>query len=441
MGRFGGLAVAAGFALLAASETLAQSALPPDVAQRLNAALQAAERSASADAGIYAGLGNPALADRKASQARERANADAARAVLAAMAERPDLGPAIVNHATGMAPAAAASIRAAAGSAYPALGGNAPTAATAMPQRWYPPVEATARYVTPGTPGPMASAVAAPSIPMSWYDQPSLRRYGGGAPAYPQPPLPPGVAPGPERVPVAQATGSAPTAGPAEAGPADIWDPLEPINRGFHLLNQGLDFILLRPVAKIYSYVPAEIKGMVRNALFNLNEPLHFANNLLQGEVGLAAQTVGRFVVNTTIGIGGLAEAADPIFGLKPARADLGQTFYVWGAGPGPYLEAPLLGPTNTRDLLGFTGQFFADPFGYVVLDQTARYVRTGATVVSAREQLLDPLDQLKESSVDYYVSLREASQARRQVELDRGKARPAGAGPSAVDKMFDEAK
>lgn len=440
MGRIGRLAVAAGLSLLAASESLAQSALPPDVAQRLNTALQAAERSASADAGIYAGLGNPALADRKASQARERANADAARAVLAAMSERPDLGAAIVNHATGAAPAAAASIRAAAGSAYPALGLAAPATGAAVPQRWYPPVESATRYVTPGTPGPMASAAAAPSIPMNWYDQPSLRRYGGGAPAYPQPPLPPGVAPGPDRVSVAQAAGGA-AAAPADAGPAEIWDPLEPINRGFNLLNQGLDFILLRPVAKIYSYVPAEIKGMVRNALFNLNEPLHFANNLLQGEVGLAAQTVGRFVVNTTIGIGGLAEAADPIFGLKPARADLGQTFYVWGAGPGPYIEAPLIGPTNARDLLGFTGQFFADPWGYVVLDQTARYVRAGATVVSAREQLLEPLDQLKENSVDYYVSLREASQARRQVELDRGKGRPAGAGPSAVDKMFDEAK
>lgn len=432
------LALSAGLCALAASGALAQVNLPPDLAQRLGGALQEAERSAIADRGIYAGLGNPALAERKAAQSRERANSEAVRAVLAAMAERPDLGPAIVGYATAAAPGAAASIRAAAGAAYPALGTAAPVAASGVPSRWYPPAETQPRYVTPGTARTMASAIPAPAVPVSWYDQPSLRRYGGGAPAFPQPPLPPGVAPGPDRVPIAQAgdTGAA-----AAEGPEPVWDPLEPINRGFHLFNQGIDFVLLRPVAKLYSYLPAEIKGMVRSALFNLNEPLHFANNLLQGEVGLAAETVGRFVVNTTIGIGGLAEAADPIFGLKPARADLGQTFYVWGLGAGPYIEAPLLGPTNARDLVGFAGDFFADPFNYVILDRTARYVRAGSGVVSTREALLEPLDELKAGSVDYYVSLREASQARRKVELDRGKPAPGGAGSGAVDKMFDEAK
>jgi phospholipid-binding lipoprotein MlaA len=213
----------------------------------------------------------------------------------------------------------------------------------------------------------------------------------------------------------------------------------------FHGFNQGLDFILLRPVAWTYSHLPSEIKGMVRSVLFNLREPLNFANSLLQGEMTYAGQALGRFVTNSTIGIAGMADVADPIFGWAPSRADFGQTLYVWGLGAGPYLEAPLLGPTNARDLVGTAVEFVGDPFGYVILDQTARYVRTGATIVSAREAVLEPLDELKASSVDFYVALREASQARRKVEITRGKAKmPVGGGSSggsSADQLFDEAK
>lgn len=404
----------------------AQTALPPDLDGRLHTALAQADRTDTTGAQAYGGLANPLIAEQGARQARQRAEAERTRAVLAAIAERPDLGPAIVERAAALAPASAAGIRAAAYGAYPGMGGAPPPAATPLPGQWYAPIALGPRWQpTPTITRTAAAAPAGPSIPATWYDQPLLRRY--GAAAQPAPTL-------------AMAPSIATEAAPAEEIDA-VWDPLEGLNRVFHGFNQGLDFILLRPVAWTYSHLPAEIKGMVRSALFNLREPLNFANSVLQGELTYAGQALGRFVTNSTIGIAGLADVADPIFGWAPSRADFGQTLYVWGVGAGPYIEAPLLGPTNTRDLLGSAVEFVGDPFNHVILDQAARYVRGGATVVSTREELLVPLDELKAGSVDFYVALREASQARRKVELTRGKAKMPLGGGTSVDELFDEAK
>lgn len=408
-------------ALLVAGAASAQTTLPPDLDSRLQTALAQANRAAASGGQAYGGLANPLVAEQGARQARQRAEAEITRAVLTAIAERPDLGPVIVERAAALAPSSAGNIRAAAHGAYPGMGGAAPPAATPLPAQWYTPIALSPRT----QPAPVAIRTAAvapagPAVPGSWYDQPLLRRYG----AAPQ---------------VAMAPAAAPAADTPEID--TVWDPLEGMNRVFHAFNQGLDFILLRPVAWTYSHLPADVKGVVRNALFNLREPLNFANSLLQGELTYAGRALGRFVTNSTIGVAGLADVADNVFGWAPSRADFGQTLYVWGLGAGPYIEAPLLGPTNSRDLVGTGVEFFADPFGYIIFDQTARYVRAGTTVVSAREEVLEPLDELKASSLDYYVALREASQARRKVELHRGKAKMPVSGGKSADQLFDEAK
>lgn len=422
------LARAAGLAtLLLVTPALAQQALPPDLDARLQAALTQASRSATSGAQAYGGLANPYIAEQGARQARHRAEADMARAVLGAIAERPDLGPAIVDRAAALAPESAAAIRGAAYSAYPGMGRTVAASPAPPPTQWYPPAGLSPRaQPAPAVAYTAAAAPAAPSVPMSWYDQPLLRRYGASAPPTPT---------------VAMAPSAPIQETPAAAEAGGVWDPLEGLNRVFHGFNQGIDFILLRPVAWTYSHLPTEIKTVVRNALFNLREPLNFANSILQGEVTYAGQALGRFITNSTIGIAGLADVADPVFGWAPSRADFGQTLYVWGLGAGPYIEAPLLGPTNARDLLGTAVEIGGDPFNYVLFDQTARYVRAGVSAVSAREEVLEPLDELKASSLDFYVALREASQARRTVELHRGKAKmPVLEGKSA-DELFDEAQ
>ncbi|WP_119419534.1 MlaA family lipoprotein [Desertibaculum subflavum] len=424
--KFAGAAAVAALVIALTGAAAAQTALPPDLDARLQSALVRADRNDTTGAQAYGGLANPLVAEQGARQARQRAEAERTRAVLAAIAERPDLGPAIVERAAALAPASAANIRAAAYGAYPGMGGAPPPAATPLPGQWYAPIALGPRW----QPAPTVTRVAAaapsgPAVPASWYDQPLLRRYGAGAPPAPTLAMAPSIA----------------TDAPAVEEIDAVWDPLEGLNRVFHGFNQGLDFILLRPVAWTYSHLPGEIKGVVRNALFNLREPLNFANSLLQGELTYAGRALGRFVTNSTIGVAGLADVADNIFGIPPSRADFGQTLYVWGLGAGPYIEAPLLGPTNARDLVGTAVELVGDPFNYVILDQTARYVRAGTTIVSVREELLVPLDELKAGSVDYYVALREASQARRKVELTRGKAKMPVGGGKAADELFDEAK
>lgn len=140
----------------------------------------------------------------------------------------------------------------------------------------------------------------------------------------------------------------------------EVNDPLEPVNRWIFAFNEFFQDVLLRPLSTLYNEaIPAIARTGIRNFLDNLKSPVTLANNILQGDIDGAVTTLGRFIVNSTVGIAGFADvAADS--GLEGRDEDFGQTLGVWGAGEGFYLVLPIFGPSNPRDLVG---KFIVDPF------------------------------------------------------------------------------
>ena len=217
-------------------------------------------------------------------------------------------------------------------------------------------------------------------------------------------------------VAVALALGA--TALPARAEPADDGDPadhdpIQGFNRKIFWFNDGADVYVLEPVAKGWHYVmPDRVETSVSSFFSNLRFPVNFMNNLLQGKVGPAVIDVGRFAVNTTIGIGGLFDPATS-WGLARHNEDFGQTLGYWGVPPGPYLVLPLLGASNPRDTAGLPVDyaFSVTPFFL------SSFWWTGAgvvNIVNARAQIIDEVQQAKAASVDYYVFVRNAYYQRR---------------------------
>lgn len=198
-------------------------------------------------------------------------------------------------------------------------------------------------------------------------------------------------------------------------------DPLEPLNRGLYVVNDGLDTLLIRPAAEAYRiFIPPEIRTSVRNMLGNLRSPVILLNDVLQGETQRAGTTLGRFVLNTTLGVGGLFDVATG-FGLPGHGEDFGQTLAVWGAEEGPYLFLPVLGPSNPRDLIGTGVDAVSNPFTWISGDawlDTVTAVRIGLQALDTREGLIEPLDALRQGSLDPYAALRSAYRQRRAAEI-----------------------
>jgi phospholipid-binding lipoprotein MlaA len=197
-------------------------------------------------------------------------------------------------------------------------------------------------------------------------------------------------------------------------------DPIEPLNRAMFFVNDGIDVLVLRPAAEAYRlFIPPEVRVAIRNVLGNLRSPIILVNDLLQGETQRAATTAGRFLVNTTIGVGGIFDVAKD-FGLLGHTEDFGQTLAVWGTPEGPYLFIPVLGPSNPRDLAGAGAGIAMDPLTWVGggTIQAVSITRTGVGAVDTREGLIEPLDILRQQAIDPYAALRSAYRQRRAVEI-----------------------
>ena len=131
-------------------------------------------------------------------------------------------------------------------------------------------------------------------------------------------------------------------------------DRYENVNRAIYKFNKGLDTAIIKPTTTIYrAAVPAAARRGASNALDNVDEPLSFINALLQGKVKSAFRAADRFLINSTLGVGGLADHATDM-GLPKQEEDFGQTLAAWGIGSGPYIMLPLLGPSTLRDTVGF---------------------------------------------------------------------------------------
>ncbi|HEY7990684.1 MAG TPA: VacJ family lipoprotein [Stellaceae bacterium] len=219
------------------------------------------------------------------------------------------------------------------------------------------------------------------------------------------------------------------TACSAAADQDDVNDPLESMNRAFFDFDMFLDHILLKPAAQVYVAVVPEVgRRSVRHVLDNMNEPIIFANNILQGEFHRADVTLGRFLLNSTFGLAGIFDWATGE-GLPKQNGDFGQTLYVWGFPSGPYLFLPLLGPSNPRDAIGYGVDSYADPVGYAFWNagglRWAAFTRWGVDAVDQRSQQLDTLDELEKNAIDFYAEIRSLSRQRREIELRHGEPGP----------------
>ena len=213
---------------------------------------------------------------------------------------------------------------------------------------------------------------------------------------------------------------------PADRGSSD--DPLEPLNRVVFDVNSALDKAVIKPVAEAYrEVVPQFVRDWIRSAIDNLTEPRIFVNDLLQGRPDAAGITLGRFLVNTTAGIGGLYDPATQR-GLPKQSGDFGQTLYTWGFSDGPYLVLLFFGPSNLRDAVGLGVDLFTTPPG-VFLPGHAGVV-TGFVVgtvdgMDLRSRNIESLDEIAASAVDQYARLKSLSQQRRQAQLREARGLP----------------
>jgi len=200
---------------------------------------------------------------------------------------------------------------------------------------------------------------------------------------------------------------------------ADPRDPFEPINRVAYAVNNGLDRALIRPSAKVYRAVtPTFVQIGVTNVFSNAKYPVTLVNNALQGKFSAASSDTGRFLLNTTVGIGGLFDPATAA-GLDRHDEDFGQTFGVWGIGAGPYFVVPLFGPTTLRDGLGSVADDIAEPRSHLEDDST-RWSLWMFDKFETRVRLLDA-DAVLDRSGDPYAFVRSAYLQRREYQVRDG--------------------
>lgn len=192
------------------------------------------------------------------------------------------------------------------------------------------------------------------------------------------------------------------------AGVEPIADPLEPVNRVFFHFNDKLYFWFLKPVAEGYEMViPEPLRVSVRNLFSNLTTPIRAANCLLQGDLkGVGTETL-RFVLNTTLGVGGFGDPAKEIFEIKKQDEDLGQSIGVYGLGPGFFINWPVFGPSSLRDTVGSVGDAFLDPLTY--LPSWYSVAAKGYRRINEASLRLGEYESFKKAALDPYIALRSA--------------------------------
>ncbi|MCA3255477.1 MAG: VacJ family lipoprotein [Alphaproteobacteria bacterium] len=189
-------------------------------------------------------------------------------------------------------------------------------------------------------------------------------------------------------------------------------DPWEKTNRSIYSFNRSIDKAVVTPATKAYRAVlPQAAQRGIRN-VFNLaSQPLSFVNSVLQGKPKQAMRTAGRFAINATIGVGGLADHASDM-GVVDEPEDFGQTLAVWGVKSGPYVMLPFFGPSSVRDTLGFGLDQVADPFDIQLQRETKAleyYAIRAVSLLDTRSFLLDTADSLLRGSADEYATVRSA--------------------------------
>jgi phospholipid-binding lipoprotein MlaA len=220
---------------------------------------------------------------------------------------------------------------------------------------------------------------------------------------------------------------SKPPANDAEAVAAyrENNDPIEPVNRVVFGVNEGLEFWILRPLGVTYrDLVPGIVQRMVSNFLDNLTQPLYAINAALQGNGRGTGNALGRFIINSTVGLAGLFDVVPEVPNVK---YDFGGTLAKYGLEPGPYIVLPVLGPYALRDGGGLLVDGFMDPVGWVFY---ARDVPNTLGINNATWAIglskaftnyssnMGTIDELRNNSLDFYATLRSAQRQRRAEQL-----------------------
>ena len=202
-------------------------------------------------------------------------------------------------------------------------------------------------------------------------------------------------------------------------------DPLEPTNRVFYAINNGLDTVLLRPAAIAYRYaVPEPVRNGIHNVLTNLGSPVQLANDMLEGKPRRAGDTTMRMLINTTVGVFGIFDVAKK-WGYPNHDADFGMTLASWGVPEGPFLFLPVLGPTDPRDATGFGVDIAFNPFTWLGTGPNKpgwtafKWSRYGLNAIDTRERVLDATNSIKKTALDPYATFRSLYRQHRHAQIE----------------------
>jgi phospholipid-binding lipoprotein MlaA len=207
-------------------------------------------------------------------------------------------------------------------------------------------------------------------------------------------------------------------------------DPFLRFNRTMFVFNDEINTYALRPLAHGYAFVvPRPARTGITNFFDNVQFPVRFVNSVLQGKLTRSAQETGKFVINSTAGIGGLIRVSDHLPALADVPAeDFGQTLGVWGIPTGPYIVVPVLGPSDCRDLVGFAGDYVISPLNWhtiglirhAFISNTVSLALSGTHFVNTLPKSIEAYDQMKSEAVDPYIAMRDGYLSYRAAQVKK---------------------
>ena len=201
-----------------------------------------------------------------------------------------------------------------------------------------------------------------------------------------------------------------------------LFDPLSGYNEVMTSFNDSVYVYVLRPTAQGYAYImPLPVRESISNVFDNLLFPIRFINNALQFKFQNSMEELGRFVINSTLGIAGIMDVASSQFDLKPHAEDFGQTLGFYGLGNGFHVVLPFLGPSNLRDIVGLAGDTWASPLSYIesrhanLLDSDEEsWALTGFSLLNKTSLHVEEYDALRKDAIELYPFMRSLYESRR---------------------------
>ncbi|GBE15106.1 MAG TPA: VacJ family lipoprotein [Proteobacteria bacterium] len=206
---------------------------------------------------------------------------------------------------------------------------------------------------------------------------------------------------------------------------AAISDPFEPVNRGIFWFNDKLYFYLIKPAARVLRIVPEPARHSLGNFFSNLMTPIRFGSALLQFKFAGAETELGRFIVNTTVGVAGLFDPAEK-WGMRKTDEDFGQVLGFYGLGPGFYIVWPVLGPSSLRGTAGLLGDTYMDPLYYYYIETDNEITSTERLAILGLDKLntlsldKDTYEAIKRDSIDPYLFIRNAYSQNREGRIKK---------------------